>query len=303
MCISYENITFELLKKTIVDMRRLLFLPLFLLAITVHGKTSVVPTYRSFVYWIQGKDTLYCENNTLLLESVSPDSSIVVRVRHEDWQNTVNDRKMARLAPWHAAMSRCRGIRAIVHQGKANTDAMMPMEKSLVATPNACSVEGMTRMTEHVEMNLACEYMIENTGDKDVVINDLNRGLVWHVPARTYLLLNMGCLPQACLLRIANMDSERPEAKYVTIGGGSFSMKLSVAYEDDYCWIFLLDEEVRVNAGGLDFSRMTGLSSESLRTHFVKVDKDTFQETPMIKDEVFAIIKKAKEDRKRGRKK
>ncbi|MDE5560970.1 MAG: hypothetical protein K2J00_04085, partial [Bacteroidaceae bacterium] len=230
-------------------MKKLLFIPFFLLATIVYGKTSVIPTYRSFVYWIQDKDTVYSENNTLLLESASPDSNIVVRVRHEDWQNTVNDRKMARLASWHAVMSKYRGIRAIVHQGRANTDAMMPMEKSFAATPNACAIEGMTRMTEHVEMNLACEYMIENVGDKEVVINDLNRGLVWYVPAHSYLLLNMGCLPQACLLRIANTGSEQPDIKYVTIGGGSFSLKLTVAHEDDYCWIFLLDEEVRINPG------------------------------------------------------
>ena len=35
-------------------MKRLLFIPLFLLAVTASAKQEKIPTYLSFVYWVQG---------------------------------------------------------------------------------------------------------------------------------------------------------------------------------------------------------------------------------------------------------
>lgn len=283
-------------------MKRIIFLPLLFLVLVASAKSVKIPSYRSFVYWVQGSDTIYAENNTLLHESVSPDGTVVVRVRHEDWKNTVTDKSIARMASWHAVMSRSNGIRAIVHQGKSNTDAMMPMKKVPGLMPNALSINNLSRMTDELEMGFACEYMIENNGTQEIVINDLNRGLVWYVPAQSYLLLNMGKLPQACLLRIANTDPLQPAIKYVTIGSASFSVKFTVAYEDEDCWIYLLDEETEADEDELDFSRMLGDNDLSFRTLYVKRDKDTFQETRMVEAEVFAIIKAAKEEKEREKK-
>lgn len=285
-------------------MKRLFILPLLLFALSISAKREKIPTYLSFVHWIQGADTIYEENNTLLQESVSPDGTVIVRVRHEDWKTTVTDKSIARLAPWHAVMARSRGIRAIIHQGKSNTDAMMPMKKLPGLTPNALNINNVSRMSDQLEMSFSTEYMIENTGNQEIVINDLNRGLVWYVPPRSYLLLNMGKLPQACLLRISNTDPLQPALKYVTIGSASFSMKFTMAYEDDDCWIYLLSEETSSSeTDKLDFRRLQGESDPYLSTHYIKRDKDTFQETPMVEAEVFAIIAEAKEEREKERNK
>lgn len=278
-------------------MNKILFLPLLFFAITVSAKREKIPSYKSFVYWIQGTDTTYSENNTLLQESLSPDGTVAIRIRHEDWQDIVTDKSIARLAPWHAVMSQRRGIRAIINQGRSNTDAMMPMKKIPGTMPNALSINNLSKETDRLDMSFACEYMIENTSNQEIVVNDLNRGLVWYVPANSYLLLNMGKLPQASLLRIANTDPLQPSVKYVTIGSASYSMKYTVAYEDEDCWIYLLNEEVSKDEDVLDFSRMLGASGNVFSTHYIKRDKDTFQETHMVQEEVFAIIKRAKEER------
>lgn len=278
-------------------MNRTLILPLLFFAVMASAKTEKIPSYKSFVYWIQGTDTVYAEDNTLLQESLSPDGTVAIRVRHEDWQDIVTDKSIARLAPWHAVMSQSRGIRAIISQGRSNTDAMMPMKKIPGMMPNALSINNLSKETDRLDMSFACEYMIENTSNQEIVVNDLNRGLVWYIPVDCYLLLNMGKLPQACLLRIANTDPLQPAVKYATIGSASYSMKFTVAYEDEDCWIYLLNEEARRDEDVLDFSRMLGGSNNVLRTLYIKRDKDTFQETHMVKEEVFAIIKKAKEER------
>ncbi len=280
----------------------LLCLCLFVAAIAM-GKRVRIPKYHSFVYWVQGVDTAYSENHTLLHESISPDSGIVIRVRHEDWQNTITPKSEARLFPWHATMSQKRGLRAIISQKESNVDAMRPMRKDFVTTPAAISVENLSSMTDQLEMNLACEYMIENSGTQEVVINDLNRGLVWYLPPQSYLLLNMGTLPQACMLRIANNDAPQSSVKYVTIGSASFEMKLSVAHENDDYWILILDEERFNTEGNLDFSRMLDDKNSDWTVSYIKRDKDTFCETRMTADEVYAIINEAKREEKAARRK
>ena len=273
------------------------------LALTTSARTGKIPSYKSFVYWIQSTDTVYSEGNALLFESSSPDATVMVRVRHEDWKNTVTEKSILRMAPWHAVVSQRRGIRAIVHQGHANTDAMMPMKKVPGMMPNALMINNLAKETDKYEMNFATEYMIENTSDKEIVVNDLNRGLVWYIPPQCYLLLNMGKLPQACLLRIANTDPLHPAIKYVTIGSASFSLKFTIAYEDEDCWIFLLNEESQDDNDDEipDFSRLMGVSNNTLRVRYIKRDKDSFQDTHMVEEEVFAIIKKAKEMRDKGK--
>lgn len=283
-------------------MNRYLLILLFLsVSATAFCKIGRIPTYRSFVYWVQGADTLYTEDNTIMHESVSPDGAIVIRVRHEAWPHCATNKSLDRLAPWHATIARRTGLRAIIYQGKANTDAMMPMKKEPGLMENVLSISSLAQMTDRLEMNFACEYMIENTGTQEIVINDLNRGLVWYLPAQSYLLLNMGTLPQACLLRIANNNSLQPSVKYVTIGSASFEMKLTIAYEDDNCWIYLLNEETSTDGGKLNFTRVFGGADNVLLTRYIKRDKDTFQETRMTPDEVYAIIREAKERKDRDK--
>lgn len=283
-------------------MKKIFFLPLFLCTLATFARSERIPSYKSFVYWTQANDTIYEEDNTLMQESVSPDGLVVVRVRHEDWKNTVTQKSIARLAPWHAVMSRSRGIRAIIHQDKSNTDAMMPMKKIPGKMPNALSINNLSKMTDEFDMKYVCEYMIENTSEQEIVINDLNRGLVWYVPRKSYLLLNMGTLPQACLLRIASTDPAQPDIKYVTIGSASLSMKFTVAYEDENCWIYLLNEDVEKDKDKLDFSKLMEKNNNYLHTVYIKRDKDTFQETPMVQEEVFHIIKTAKDAREAEKK-
>lgn len=275
-------------------MKRVLLLSFLFFALTASARTGKVPFYKSFVYWVQGTDTVYSENSTLLQESTSPDGTVVIRVRHEDWRHSVTEKSIARMAPWHAIVSQRQGIRAIIHQGRANTDAMMPMKLVPGMMRNALGVNNLAKMTDQLEMSYVSEYMIENTGTQEIVVNDLNRGLVWYIPPQSYLLLNMGKLPQACLLRIANTDPIQPAVKYVTIGSASYTMKFTIAYEDEDYWIFLLNEEADEDDIRMDFSKMMNGADRMLQTIYVKRDKDTFLDTPMVQDEVFEIIKKAR---------
>jgi hypothetical protein len=79
-------------------------------------------------------------------------------------------------------------------------------------------------------------------------------------------------------------------------------MKFTVAYEDENCWIYLLNEDVEKDKDKLDFSKLMEKNNNYLHTVYIKRDKDTFQETPMVQEEVFHIIKTAKDAREAEKK-
>ena len=275
-------------------MKRLLFLPLLLVSVMVSAKSGNIPSYTSFVYWIQGVDTLYDEGNNILLESSSPDGTVTVRVRHEEWDNVVSERRQQLIQPWHSAMSASKGIRAIIHQGKSNTDALMITPRSPKTTPAIVAVEQLSKLTDQLDMNLNAQYMVENTSNREIVVNDLNRGLVWYVRPKSYLIFNAGSLPYACLLRIANTDPLQPSVKYVTIGSASFSKKHTIAYEDEECWIYTAGQEVTYRSYENDFTGILGLQDRGVRSVYIRLDKNTFMESDLSENEVMEKIRKAK---------
>ena len=84
-----------------------LWLILMLFGIGAMAKSGIIPTYRSFACWMSDNDTLYHENRSMLFESASGDGTVIVRVRHQDWNNLeTNDRKENTMAPWHDCISK-----------------------------------------------------------------------------------------------------------------------------------------------------------------------------------------------------
>lgn len=275
-------------------MKKLLFLPLLFVSVMMAAKSSNIPSYTSFVYWIQGVDTLYNESNNILLESNSPDGTVTIRVRHEEWDNSVSERRQRIIQPWHSAMSASKGIKAIITQGKSNTDALMIADRSPKTTPGIVFVEQLAKLTDQLDMNLNAQYMIENTSNREIVVNDLNRGLVWYVKPKSYLIFNAGRLPYACLLRIANTDPLQPSVKYVTIGSASYTKKHTIAYEDEDCWIYTAGQEVTFRSYENDFTGILGLQDRGVRSVYIRLDKNTFIETDLSENEVMNMIRKAK---------
>ena len=275
-------------------MKKFLFLPLLFVSVMMAAKSGDIPSYTSFVYWIQGVDTLYNESNNILLESNSPDGTLTIRVRHEEWDNSVSERRQRIIQPWHSAMSASKGIKAIITQGKSNTDALMIADRSPKTTPGIVFVEQLAKLTDQLDMNLNAQYMIENTSSREIVVNDLNRGLVWYVKSKSYLIFNAGRLPYACLLRIANTDPLQPSVKYVTIGSASYTKKHTIAYEDEDCWIYTAGQEVTFRSYENDFTGILRLQDSGVRSVYIRLDKNTFIETDLSEDEVMNMIRKAK---------
>lgn len=271
----------------------ILCLVLIFVCTGVNAKSGVIPTYRSFACWMSDKDTLYHENRSMLLESASGDGSVIVRVRHQDWDNTVsNEKKDNCLAPWHDCISRFTGIRGIVQHDKSFVESISTMPQWCKLKQNVQDILMMSDIENGYNMPYNSEFMIQNTTDHEMMITDINRGLFWFIPSRCFLIIDMGNLPQVAYFRISSSDPKYNDVKYLTLGTGSFSMKYTIAYEDEDYWVFVLNEEYIVRGTGHDFTGLLGLDDRALRTHYIKCDKDTFEQTEMKEKDVFALLKK-----------
>ena len=61
----------------------------------------------------------------------------------------------------------------------------------------------------------------------------------------------------------------------------------------------MLNEEAEEDDIRMDFSKMMNGAYHVLQTIYVKRDKDTFLDTPLVQDEVFAIIKQARAEKEK----
>ena len=267
---------------------------LMLFSIGAIAKSGIIPTYRSFACWMSNNDTIYHENRSMLFESASGDGTVIVRVRHQDWNNLVtNDRKENSMASWHDCISKFTGIRGIVQHDRSFVESLSVMPQWCKIEQNAQDILMMSNSDNGYEMPYNSEFMIQNTTDHELMITDINRGLFWFIPAHFFLLIDMGNLPQVAYFRISSSDNNKyNDVKYLALGTGAFSMKYTIAYENDDYWIFILNEEYTVSGIGHDFTGLLGLKDKGLRTHYIKCDKVTFEQTEMREKDVFALLKK-----------
>ena len=260
----------------------------------VQAKTGTIPTYRSFVLWIEGNDSVYGESRTLLLNSAAPDSSVTISIRHQDWNKQFTDYSETILQPWHSTMATHHGIQCSVDNTQSNVGAINLLRAHQKDMPMAMDILAISDATEPITMEMNTQYLISNNGKDEIMVNDMNRGATWYIPSGMYLIMDMGKLPQASLLRICNANSRKSLVKYAYVGSASFSMKYTIAYECDDYWVYNLNEEITVNGSMRDFTGLLGLKDQALRTHYIRRDKCTFQETELTESEVYNLNHQSK---------
>lgn len=253
------------------------------------AKSGIIPTYRSFVLWIEGNDSVYSENRTMLLTSLSPDSSVTITIRHQDWNNMVNNISEDLMQPWLSIISTHRGILADIDINRPNVGALNLLRAHQSDMPMAMDVMAMGDETDRLTMDLNTQYMISNNSNEELIINDMNRGTTWYLPVGMYLIMDMGKLPQASLLRISSSANTTKAVKYAFVGSSSFTMKYTIAYECSDYWVFNLNEEITVNGSINDFTGILGLKDRALQTHYIRCDKKTFEQKEMSESEVYKL--------------
>ena len=85
---------------------------------------------------------------------------------------------------------------------------------------------------------------IDNNTSDELMVTDMERGLVWFILPHQSLRLKINN-PEASRLRISNPKCDF--VRYASIIAGSSVTKWGVSYEDDECWVvpIFIDDEIR----------------------------------------------------------
>ena len=75
---------------------------------------------------------------------------------------------------------------------------------------------------------------IENTSEEEIMVNDMERGLVWYIQPMNSLYVRMNN-PDAASLRISDIHNK--DISFVMATAGSSVTKHEIVWEDEYCWI------------------------------------------------------------------
>lgn len=217
--------------KNQVAMKKLYLLIVLLGALTMQGKTTYIPTYRTYFHIVNGIDTLTITSNLDTLELAEPEGMFVLRVDHEDvTHKKVKAIKRAKLAAglmeFSTVMS---GISTAF-----STNSLHYMVRS-TNTKYASILADIYNENANDEQKLGITAYIDNTSGQELMICDLERGLTWWILPGHSMKLTLNN-PDALQLRISDARNER--VRYTTMLAGSKVTKRDIELETDDYWYF-----------------------------------------------------------------
>lgn len=217
-------------------MKRKLLLTLTLfIAIVASSKTTYIPQYYTQITIVKDGVTR-CDSTItreMLMNAVDGHYSFTVIHDSVTKERVKAIKNMKAAAGWAAFASVMGGVSAglnPLHNGRDVVDFMRSREimVSSAFLNQVTKHEG--NSLQHVPINI----LFENLSDKEMSINDLQRGLIWYVAPHTSLTLKCGN-PEMNEFRVAYNDNT--EIEYVTIQSGNFLEKENIAYEDEKIWV------------------------------------------------------------------
>ncbi len=254
------------------------YLLLFLLlsGITVIAKTTYIPKYRSYIHIVNGSDTISTTNNLLDLRLDEDNNMFCIYIEHEDvTKEKVKAIKRAkRAAGWATFSAVMSGISTVYSQNSLqylvrSTNTRIVSQLADIYSENA-----------NTEENLLIDMWITNTSVGEIMINEIERGLIWYVRPSQSLHLHLNN-PDVANLRISDIHNNN--VRYAMIAAGSTLIKKAIEWEDDECWISAIMKNIDYEYPVLD--------------KYVRISKDDYTETEMSIEQFKDYMKEAKKNR------
>lgn len=205
------------------------------LGLTVQGKTTYIPTYRSFIQIKQGlNDSIMAQSNLGNMDLTAQDGSFSITLIHEDVdKQKVKEIKRAKAAAgWMTFAAIMSGISA-GFDATYNNNALTTYI-GMRRTENMAVLSGFMHDVANAEQRLTIDFFIDNLSEEELMVADLARGLTWYILPHTSMQFSLAN-PGIERLRISNLY--HASVKYVDILGGNSVRKETLEWEDDDCWI------------------------------------------------------------------
>lgn len=189
------------------------------------GKTTYLARYENYIHVIDGSDTIVFSNTKPDISTGDVDGMFCISVTHEEvsTERVKNIKRAKRAAGWatvaavsssvSAAFSR-NGLEYYFRQSEARV---------------AAELTDIYRMVAEEWQHLDLIVNIDNLTDTELMVCDMERGLVWYVQPRQTLEVSTQN-PNMSQLRISDIHHRR--VKYAMVAAGSIVEKKEVAKTD-----------------------------------------------------------------------
>lgn len=214
----------------------LIALPILMWSLAAIGKTTYIPTYRSYIHIVNGSDTVSVDGTLPELEMTEAGGLFTIRIEHEEvTKEKVKAIKRAKAAAGWMSIS-------AVMSGASTSFSENTLQYYIRSsnTRLATDLAQMYIQDSRNEQKLGIDLLIENHTEAELVVNDMERGLTWYILPGQFVRFKANN-PEAALLRIS--DIHNSFVRYVTGAAGSSVKKWEVSYEDDECWVVVVYEE------------------------------------------------------------
>ncbi len=252
-------------------MRKYLFLSLLVSTICVHAKTTYIPTYDNRIIVIENGQIDSVLNQSRILQLDSKDNLITCviaqQVVSQDLVKSIKRAKSA--AGWAAVAAGFSSASAGFSQGQMYSGRVTGYNVSNYINSREMAAESMdasasaTAQAEELK-TLMVDLVVTNNSDKEMLITDMDRGLVWFI-----LPHNEATLPLAkgeeCHFRISSCSPLDENVKYINVLATSTLEKYTIGLETDMFWYVPISEKVKK---GLRFD-------SSVEEGYIRINKET----------------------------
>ena len=269
------------------------FLPfLFLfLALQAQGKTTYIPSYANRLILIENGKIDTTDNQQRVLARSSQDGaitcSLVQQVVTPELVKAIKSAKSA--AGWAMVAAGFSAASAGYSIGRMNS---RPVDGFMVSNyVNAHELTGASldysasamAQAEDLKM-LYVDLLVKNDSEKELLITDMDKGLVWFVMPHNEMALHLSKGEEGHF-RIAPCGALDENVKYVNAVATSTLEKYTIGLETDLFWYIPMSEKAVQN---LNFPTY-------IKGGYIRVDKESMR-MKALSEEEFRTIKASKEE-------
>ena len=257
-----------------------------LFAIPVQAKTTYIPTYANRLLLIENGEVDSLSNKTHSLVMSSRDGLVICTLAQQVVsQDLVRDIKRAKnAAGWAlvaaALSSASEGMAQSQMNSGYNTGWAMQNYVNARENTNASIAASADAKAQAEELKtLLLDLVVRNNSPKEMLITDMDRGLVWFVLPNCEVRLPL-LKDEECHFRISSCNPLDENVKYINAQGTSTLEKYTIGLETDMFWYVPISK-----------SALKGLRFETdQKTGYVRIDKETMSMN-VVSDEEFNAIK------------
>lgn len=252
-------------------MRKFILIIFCFFSLIVSAKTTYIPTYANKLILIDNGRIDSIMNQQYLLSNMSQDGliscAIVQQVVSPELVKSIKKAKSA--AGWAVVAAALSSASAGYSEGQMNSgrtdgytvsnyvDARELTRESLAESAGA-------KALANDLMTLLADLLIKNNSEKEMVVTDMDRGLVWFVLPHSEISLPLDN-GEECHFRISSCAPLDENVKYVNATANSTLEKYTVGLETDMYWYVPLNEK---NKKSLGFTT-------DWKSGYIRIDKET----------------------------